>query len=135
MGKTRRVNVYRKKTKRLYGGNRYGQDTELLMLKLQNIRNNELILDSFSAAGLRITHLPPLPDSLEKLSVHSSFLTSLPDPLPSNLRHLEMIGTPIHNLVIIMAVEDEQPLVFQEKTEDHIEGLVKAIKFYNDQKW
>jgi hypothetical protein len=47
----------------------------------------------------------------------------------------EMIGTPIHNLVIIMAVEDEQPLVFQEKTEDHIEGLVKAIKFYNDQKW
>jgi len=98
MGKTRRVNVYRKKTKRLYGGNRYGQDTELLMLKLQNIRNNELILDSFSAAGLRITHLPPLPDSLEKLSVHSSFLTSLPDPLPSNLRHLEMIGTPITGL-------------------------------------
>jgi genome maintenance exonuclease 1 len=52
-----------------------------------------------------------------------------------SLMYEEMIGTPIHNLVIIMAVEDEQPLVFQEKTEDHIEGLVKAIKFYNDQKW
>jgi genome maintenance exonuclease 1 len=52
-----------------------------------------------------------------------------------SLMYEEMIGTPIHNLVIIMAVEDEQPLVFQEKTEDHIEGLVQAIKFYNDQKW
>ena len=52
-----------------------------------------------------------------------------------SLMYEEMIGTPIHNLVIIMAVEDEQPLIFEEKTEDHIEGLVKAIKFYNDQKW
>jgi len=47
----------------------------------------------------------------------------------------EMIGAPTHQLVTIMAVEDEQPLLFIEKTEDHIEGLVKAIKFYNDQKW
>lgn len=49
------------------------------------------------------------------------------------LMYEEMIGLPINNLVIIMAVEDEQPLVFQEKTEDHIEGLVKAIQFYNNQ--
>lgn len=49
------------------------------------------------------------------------------------LMYEEMIGVPIHNLVIIMAVEDEQPLVFEEKTEDHIDGLVKAIRFYKNQ--
>jgi genome maintenance exonuclease 1 len=51
------------------------------------------------------------------------------------LMYEEMIGQPIENLVIIMAVEDGAPLIFEERTEDHIEGLVKAIKFYNDQKW
>jgi genome maintenance exonuclease 1 len=49
------------------------------------------------------------------------------------LMYEEMIGLPINNLVVIMAVEDEQPLVFEEKTGDHIDGLVKAIKFYKDQ--
>lgn len=51
-----------------------------------------------------------------------------------SLMYEELIGTPIDNLVIIMAVEDEQPLLFQEKTQDHIDGLVKAIQFYKDQK-
>jgi genome maintenance exonuclease 1 len=46
----------------------------------------------------------------------------------------EMIGTPIDDIVIIMAVENEQPLLFKQKTADHINGLVKAIKFYNEQK-
>ena len=46
----------------------------------------------------------------------------------------EMIGQPIDELVIIMAVENEQPLLFKQKTSDHIHGLVKAIKFYKDQK-
>lgn len=50
------------------------------------------------------------------------------------LMYEEMIGTPINNLVIIMAVEDEQPLVFKQKTSDHINGLVKAIQFYKEQK-
>jgi genome maintenance exonuclease 1 len=49
------------------------------------------------------------------------------------LMYEELIGTPINNLVIIMAVQDEQPLLFQEKTEHHIDGLVKAIQFYKDQ--
>ena len=49
------------------------------------------------------------------------------------LMYEELIGSPINNLVIIMAVENEQPLLFQEKTEDHIKGLVKAIKYYKDQ--
>lgn len=46
------------------------------------------------------------------------------------LMYEELIGEPINNLVIIMAVEDEQPLLFKQKTQDHIHGLVKAINFY-----
>jgi ATP-dependent exoDNAse (exonuclease V) beta subunit len=51
-----------------------------------------------------------------------------------SLMYEEMIGQPIHDLVIIMAVENEQPLLFKQKTEDHIHGLVKAIQFYKEQK-
>ena len=47
-----------------------------------------------------------------------------------SLMYEERIGVPINNLVIIMAVEDEQPLVFKQQTQDHIDGLVKAIDFY-----
>jgi genome maintenance exonuclease 1 len=50
------------------------------------------------------------------------------------LMYEELIGQPINNLVIIMAVEDEQPLLFKQKTENHIHGLVKAINFYKEQK-
>lgn len=50
------------------------------------------------------------------------------------LMYEELVGEPIHNLVIIMAVEDDKPLIFKQKTEDHIEGLVKAINFYKEQK-
>lgn len=50
------------------------------------------------------------------------------------LMYEELVGQPIHDLVIIMAVEDEQPLLFKQKTEDHIHGLVKAINFYKEQK-
>lgn len=50
------------------------------------------------------------------------------------LMYEEMVGVPIHQLVIIMAVENHQPIVFIQKTEDHIEGLVKAIQYYKDKK-
>ena len=46
------------------------------------------------------------------------------------LAYEELVGAPIHQLVIIMAVTDSEPLVFIQKTEDHIEGLVSAIDFY-----
>ena len=49
-----------------------------------------------------------------------------------SLMYKERVGKQIDNLVIIMAVENESPLVFKEKTQDHIVGLVKAIKFYKD---
>lgn len=47
------------------------------------------------------------------------------------LMYEELVGTPIDDLVIIMAVDNEQPMIFKEKTQDHIEGLVKAIDFYH----
>ena len=50
------------------------------------------------------------------------------------LMYEELVGEPINQLVTIMAVDNEQPLLFIEKTEDHIEGLVKAIQFYNEKK-
>jgi genome maintenance exonuclease 1 len=50
------------------------------------------------------------------------------------LMYEELIGAPINDIVIIMAVDDNNPLIFKQKTEDHIEGLVKAIQFYKDQK-
>jgi genome maintenance exonuclease 1 len=49
------------------------------------------------------------------------------------LMYEELIGEPIHDLVIIMAVEDSSPIVFKQKTGDHIKGLVGAIDFYNKQ--
>ena len=42
--------------------------------------------------------------------------------------------TTINNLVIIMAVENGPPLVFKQKTQDHIPGLAKAIQYYKEQK-
>ena len=48
------------------------------------------------------------------------------------LMYEELIGEPINDLVIIMAVKDNKPIIFKEKTADHIDGLVEAIKFYKD---
>jgi len=42
----------------------------------------------------------------------------------------EMIGTPVNQIAIIMAVDDHEPLVFLEKTENYIGELVKVVKAY-----
>jgi genome maintenance exonuclease 1 len=47
------------------------------------------------------------------------------------LMYEEHVGVSIHSLVIIMAVEDGPPLVFKQRTRDHINGLIKAIQYYN----
>lgn len=47
------------------------------------------------------------------------------------LMYEELVGVPIDELVIIMAVENSEPLIFIEKTKDHIEGLVQAIDYYH----
>lgn len=48
------------------------------------------------------------------------------------LMYEELVGSPINNVIILMAVQNEKkPLVFKERVEDHIEGLVKAKKYYD----
>lgn len=47
----------------------------------------------------------------------------------------ELIGTPINNLVIIMAVKDSSPIIFKERTEDHLNGLLDAIRYYHQNKY
>lgn len=42
----------------------------------------------------------------------------------------ELVGNPIEQIVILMAVQDNPPLVFIEKTADHINTLMEHIKFY-----
>ena len=46
----------------------------------------------------------------------------------------DMVGQPVHQLVTLMAVENEKPLIFIEKTKNHIKGLVDVIKYYNNYK-
>lgn len=48
------------------------------------------------------------------------------------LMYEELVGQPIDQIVIIMAVDDEEPLLFVEKTEDHINTLLDYIKFYHE---
>ena len=45
----------------------------------------------------------------------------------------EMLGVTIHNSVIIMAVQDDEPLVFESKTKDHMKGLLESIQYYRNQ--
>lgn len=48
-----------------------------------------------------------------------------------SLMYEELIGNPINNIVIMMAVEGQKkPLIFKEKVEDHIESLVNTIELY-----
>jgi genome maintenance exonuclease 1 len=50
------------------------------------------------------------------------------------LMYEELVGTSIDQLVIVMAVENEEPLIFVERTEDHINNLLEHINFYKNQK-
>lgn len=42
----------------------------------------------------------------------------------------EHIGVPIEQLVIVMAVENSEPIIFIEKTEEHLVNLAEHINFY-----
>lgn len=44
----------------------------------------------------------------------------------------EMIGTGIEQIVIIMAVDGSEPLLFVEKTADHLNTLLEYIKYYKE---
>jgi hypothetical protein len=44
----------------------------------------------------------------------------------------ELVGVGIEQIVVIMAVEGSEPLVFVEKTEDYLNILLDFIKFYKE---
>ena len=46
----------------------------------------------------------------------------------------EHVSVPVDQIVIVMAVENEEPLIFIEKTGDHINTLVEHIEFYLNNK-
>ena len=45
----------------------------------------------------------------------------------------EMLNININSSVIIMAVQDDEPLVFHGKTKEHMAGLLESIKYYRNQ--
>lgn len=47
----------------------------------------------------------------------------------------ERVGIAINQIVTLIAVDNEKPLVFIEKTEDHIDGLVKVIENYRNESY
>jgi hypothetical protein len=47
------------------------------------------------------------------------------------LMYEELVGNPIDQIVILMAVDEGVSLVFEEKTQDHIENLADFINFYH----
>jgi genome maintenance exonuclease 1 len=44
----------------------------------------------------------------------------------------ELVGNSIDQIVILMAVENDKPLIFIEKTEDHLNNLLDHITFYKN---
>lgn len=46
----------------------------------------------------------------------------------------ELVGNSIDQIVILMAVENDKPLIFIEKTEDHLNNLLDHISFYKNNK-
>jgi hypothetical protein len=46
----------------------------------------------------------------------------------------ELVEIEVKQLVTAMAVENEEPLIFIEKTEDHINTLAEFIHFYKNNK-
>ena len=47
-----------------------------------------------------------------------------------SLMYQELVEIPIRQIVVIMAVDNEEPLVFVEKTRDHVEKLAKYVRYY-----
>jgi genome maintenance exonuclease 1 len=50
------------------------------------------------------------------------------------LMYGELVEIEVKQLVTAMAVENEEPLIFIEKTEDHINTLAEFIHFYKNNK-
>ncbi len=47
----------------------------------------------------------------------------------------ERVGAPIDQIVVLMAVENEQPLIFVKNTKDYVDTLYEHIEFYKSNKY
>ena len=47
----------------------------------------------------------------------------------------ERVGVPIDQIVVLMAVENEQPLIFVKDTKDYVNTLYEHIEFYKSNKY
>lgn len=47
----------------------------------------------------------------------------------------ERVGAPIDQIVVLMAVENEQPLIFVKETKDYVDTLYEHIEFYKSNKY
>lgn len=47
----------------------------------------------------------------------------------------ERVGAPIDQIVVLMAVESEQPLIFVKETKDYVDTLYEHIEFYKSNKY
>ncbi len=47
----------------------------------------------------------------------------------------ERVGAPIDQIVVLMAVENEQPLIFVKDTKDYVNTLYEHIEFYKSNKY
>jgi len=50
------------------------------------------------------------------------------------LMYEELVGSPIENIVVLMAVDEGVNLIFEEKVENHIQSLAEYIDFYRKSK-
>lgn len=69
-----------------------------------------------------------------KTSSKVKTLQDIPDYMAQCVAYAAMyqehVGVPIDQIVIVMAVEQNDPIIFIEKTEDHINTLVEHIGYY-----
>jgi genome maintenance exonuclease 1 len=72
-----------------------------------------------------------------KTSSKVKTLADIPDYMAQCVAYAAMyqehVGVSIDQIVIVMAVEQAPPIIFIEKTEDHINTLVEHIKYYRNQ--
>lgn len=69
-----------------------------------------------------------------KTSSKVKTLEDIPDYMAQCVAYAAMyqehVGVPVDQIVIVMAVEQNDPIIFIEKTEDHINTLVEHIGYY-----
>jgi genome maintenance exonuclease 1 len=52
-----------------------------------------------------------------------------------SMMYEERVGAPIDQIVVLMAVENEQPLIFVKETKDYVDTLYEHIEFYKSNKY